>query len=343
MTRFEAQHSPRQLLDIVRAVSVAASPKSPAQATQRAWDATRANAGHPDVPQARAIVQRLGVPWERLLRIAHSDPDDALRALGNASADKGRKGHTLPRIATAMRQAAVRLDKPAITRTDYRRGRDQILAGARDRAARAIAERALPELTQIETVLGQHDMSWDDALIHAGLQLPEPSAGSRGLDVGVALRVFAEQSGKLPRSANQLVAWANAQKVSIRRPPRARFEQAVTELQAGRAAAGQPELPVAGRGEHRDAPGVPVGSPAARKRQWSKAEIIIGLARAIHLLGRGGQLTQRTLKDLAADHSGHGIPSWSSVDRCRRRHHPDETWVQWRHEAEQLAARTPSP
>jgi hypothetical protein len=31
------------------------------------------------------------------------------------------------------------------------------------------------------------------------------------------------------------------------------------------------------------------------------------------------------------------IPSWSSVDRCRGRQHPDETWEQWRREAEQLA------
>jgi hypothetical protein len=81
----------------------------------------------------------------------------------------------------------------------------------------------------------------------------------------------------------------------------------------------------------------------ARRRECNKDEIIAGLARAIHLLGRGGQLTQRTLKTLAAEHPDQRIPSWSSVDRCRRRHHPGERWADWRREAQQLAATTPDP
>lgn len=154
MPPFQAKHSPGQLINIVRAVSLSVSEDDPERVTQSAWDDGRADAGHPDAPTARAIVQRLGVSWGRLLRIAHGNPDVALRALGNAAADKGRKGLTLPRIAVALRQAALRLDKPGINRTDYKRARELIIAAARRAGRTASVQRALPELTQIETVLG---------------------------------------------------------------------------------------------------------------------------------------------------------------------------------------------
>lgn len=309
--------------------------------TQSAWDEGRAGAGHPDAPTARAIVQRLGVAWSRLLQIAHGGPDDALRALGNAAADKGRKGHTLPRAATALRQAALRLDKPGVTRGDYRKARGQIIAAARRAGRSASVTRALPDLTQMETVLGQNNMSWEDGLVFAGLQLPE-RVENQGLDERAAARAFVEDLGKLPRSAKQLKGWAHSRKLSIRHPRRALLDDAVAEIQRERAAARQPDLEVADRGEHQVAPAGPAaanGRPA-RAAEWNKPEIIAGLARAIRILGAGKQLTQRALKEVAEANPGRGIPSWSSVDRRRRTHHPEETWQEWVAEAAALA-RTP--
>jgi hypothetical protein len=83
------RHTPLELLAIVREVAAVAAPVQPMKTTQAAWDSSRADAGHPDAPRARSICDRLGVPWPRLLAIAHGNLDDALRALGNLAADKG--------------------------------------------------------------------------------------------------------------------------------------------------------------------------------------------------------------------------------------------------------------
>lgn len=55
------------------------------------------------------------------------------------------------------------------------------------------------------------------------------------------------------------------------------------------------------------------------------------------------QLDQRSLKRIAADRRDLPIPSYSTVNRHLRNHHPDETWEQWRREAEQLARQMKVP
>lgn len=136
------RHTPLELLALVREVAALAAQAGPEKATQAAWDSSRADAGHSDAPRARSICDRLGVSWPRLLRITHGNPDNALRALGNLAADKGRKGHTLPRVAVALRQAALRLGKPGSDAGTTRRraprssGASAACASARPRSAR---------------------------------------------------------------------------------------------------------------------------------------------------------------------------------------------------------------
>lgn len=336
MPPFQAKHSPGELIEIVRVDSLIVSPAAPARVSQSAWDEGRREAGRSDAPTARAITQRLGVTWPQLLRIAHGDPDDALRALGNAAADKGRKGLTLPLLAVALRQAAVRLGQEGLSRTDYRKARERIVAGARGTRSAGRVERMMPELTQIETVLGQNKMSWDDGLRMAGLELPERTDNS-GLDERGALGAFIEDLGKLPRSAKHLLDWARDRKVSVKYPKRAKFEAAVAEITRQRKRDGLPALLVAERKEHRAVAATETSGPAARTPEWEKPEIIVGLARAIRILGPGKQLTQRALKAVAEAHPGQGIPSWSPVDRRRRTHHPDESWRDWVAEATAVA------
>jgi hypothetical protein len=328
-----SKRTAQELLTIVREVSSHVDPGDPTGVTQRAWDVGRAVAGHPDAPRAHAITERLGVPWRKLLQIAHGDRNDALRALGNAAADKGRKGLTLDRAATALRQAAMRLGKPGIDRSDYRRGRQQILTATRRGPARKTALRALPDLTQIETVLGQHDMTWDDLLAFAGLELAKRPENS-GLDELSALRVFVEHVGRLPDSATQMRNWARASGVSVKKPAPAAFKAAVAQVTAERAAAGEPPLTRAARGERIDPAPAAANGTRARKMDWDRPQIIAGLAKTIRILD-GKQLTQRALKEIARDHPD--IPSYSQVDRCRRRHYPDETWDAWIAEATALA------
>lgn len=60
------------------------------------------------------------------------------------------------------------------------------------------------------------------------------------------------------------------------------------------------------------------------------------MALAVELLGPG-QLDQRSLKRIAADRRDLPIPSFSTVNRHLRKHHPKESWEQWRREAEARA------
>jgi hypothetical protein len=330
--------TPLELLAVVRDVSIHVAPDAPTEVAQRPWNEGRAGAGHPDAPAAHSIAERLGVSWRRLLQIAHGSRDDALRALGNAAADKRRKGLTLDRVSVAVRQAARRLGKPGIDRSDYTRGRELILAATRRGPARQTVLRALPELTQIETVLGQNDMSWDDLLAYAELERAERT-DNRGLDELAAIRLFVETVDKLPRNAKQLKAWANAAQVSVRKPLREPFEVALARIVAERTAAGEPPLTTTDRGQRFDGTPAVTGAKRARKVDWDRQQIIRGLAKAIRILD-GRQLTQRSLREIAPHQPD--VPSWAQVDRCRRKHHPDETWNDWVAEATALA-RNPDP
>lgn len=338
MPPFQPKHSDLELLEIVRAVSVVADPDSPATVSQTTWDESRAKAGHPDAPLARTIsADRFGVPWPRVLRIAHGNLDDALRALGNAAADKGRKGVTLPRIATALRQVATRLDKPGINRREYKDGRESIILTSRG-PARTAARRSLPELTQVETVLKQNEMSWEAGLVFAGLEVP--ILGSiPGLSADASVRLFAVTKEKVPRTRTQLRRWANHHGIACARMQQPAFEAAVAALQDERAAAGLAALPAAPKDEDLAEP-VPVvapDAPAKRAKEWDDKEAVIrGMAKAVRLL-RGKQLTQRSLKETARKHPGRGIPGYSQVDSCRQKYYPGETWRQWVTEATTLA------
>lgn len=324
------------LLDAVREVARAAGGADPMRVTQASWDANRAKAGRSDVPRAHSIAQRLRITWPQVLKLAHGRQSDALRALNSLQADKGRKRLTLPAISTALRQAALRLEQPGIDRGDYRRAREQILASSR-RAHNATAERSLPTLTQIDLVLRQNNMNWAEALQLAGLGAPK-RADFSGLDQETSLRLFADEVGGVPVGPVQLREWAaEIRKVSIVHPTNDGLKAAIVSLQASRADDGLPPLPVAARQAHRAAvTTTPLVGPRTRRREWTRAEIIDGLVAAIGVLD-GQQLTQARLKAAAKDHPGQNIPSWSAVTGCIRRKHPDQTWEQWRREAERLA------
>lgn len=337
MPPFQPKHTDLEALEIVRAVSLVADPDSPTTVSQTAWDESRSKAGHSDAPAARSFCDRWGVSWPRVLRIAHGSLDDALRALGNAAADKGRKGVTLPRIATALSQVAAKLERPGINRTEYRRGRDLIIQASRG-PARQAALRALPELTQIETVLKQNEMSWEDGQTLAGLVIPPHSHGA-GVAISDAVGQFVRAQGKLPRTRYQVRSWCKAHRVSLARATQEDFDAAVEAIRAERAANGEPPLVVAARSEDlAPSAGASVADgPPPRAEEWTEKEPVIrGMAVAVRLL-RGKQLTQRRLKDMARDHRGLGIPTSSSVNRCREKYYPGETWREWVTEATTLA------
>jgi hypothetical protein len=340
---FEPRHSPLELLEIVRAVSLYVDPDQPATVSGRRWDAGRSSAGHADAPRAFSIAKRLGVSWPALLRVAHLEPDLAWRRLANLQADKGRKGVTLDGVFIALRQAALRLGAPSVDRTDYKAAREGLVAASRrTRRGRAV-ERAVPELTQIEEVLRRNGLSWEQALEQAGLAPPE-SKRRRGVEFEQLARAFIDQFGRLPRNYVQLRRWAEATGTSFPAPRKGQAEQARLAIAAvldGRWRAGLPDLPIASADLTFENTGPRLGTPA-RIKQWDRERLIAGMALAVELLGPGQQLDQRSLKRIAADRRDLPIPSYSTVNRHLRKHHPNETWEQWRREA-MTRARTPRP
>lgn len=331
-------HTPLMLIELVRVVSAFGAPADPLAVSQRVWDANRVAAGAPGAPPAHKICQRLGVSWPQLLRIAHGDPAGALQGLRVAQSDRGRKGISLEQVLIALRQAALRLGRQGINRSDYVTARGQMLEKTRATRHRGARRRAIPELNQIEAVLGQHGLSWSDALERAGLAEPEPVLNA-GLEPAEAVREYAAHMGAVPRGVKPLLRWARTVGVRVQRHmKRVALDQAIAELQRQRALAGQSPLPlspvdadftVATSGP------APVG-PRRHRRDWTKDKVIDGMALAIAHLRPGEHLTQRTLKRIAREHGNEAIPSWSVVDRHLRR--TGETFEEWRREAERLAA-----
>jgi hypothetical protein len=195
----------------------------------------------------------------------------------------------------------------------------------------------MPALTQIETVLAQHEMSWEDALEAAGLEPPARFDDS-GLDAEAGVRAFVENVGALPRSASQLREWAQATGTSIENLLWPAVQKATALVQREHTASGKPPLAVAKLGEHLAGDSsTSRNDRPSRKREWDKQQVLAGLTLAVTMLD-GQQLTQRSLKQLVKDNPGCGVPSWSSVDRCLRANAGD-TWEQYRRDAEAESAR----
>lgn len=339
---FRSVHTPLQLIDQVREVSRAASKRHPEQVTQAQWNAARARAGYPDVMKAHAICQRLGLKWSQVLRVAHRSRADALRDLNQAASSKGRKGWRLQDVAYALRQVSVKLGGVAPNRSEYTSGRERILAASRATRHRQAAERSIPSLPEIETVLKQNRMSWEDGLVLAGFPpAPRPSAPPALKELDTA-RLFAQQTGFLPANVSQLMRWARSEGIAISPLRASRLKRALTELRRERKAAALPALKHAARGDPPPSTALAArdGLPLARAPRWTRETIIPGLARAVALLGPARQLSQRSLKRIASDHPEQRIPSWTSVHRALRAH-PGETWDDWRREAEQQAGPGP--
>jgi hypothetical protein len=354
VARYQAQHSPRELMAVVAAVARAARPEKPEAVSMRAWDAAREPAGYEDAPRAHSIAQGLEVPWRELVRIALDRPDDAWRQLGHAASDKGRHGVGLERVLVALRQVALARRQETLTRADYSDGRDAILAPAR-RAKHPDAEDGLPRLELIDNLIRRLGFDWDELLRRAGLA-PSTRGLYKGLEAEPAVRLMAEDLGAVPEGLNALTRWARARGVALRGDRRtgkpdggpmrgADVRQAIRELQRERKATGAKPLPVASAEQVRDAEKLPPisdpGVPKARvvAPRWNRERLIDGMAEAVRRLA-GKQLDQRSLKEEAKLGRLQGdttVPSYSQVYNHLRKHYKDETFAEWVAEAERRA------
>lgn len=337
-TRFQSKYTPGELVEAVRVVSAVACPEHPASCTQTQFDAARDPAGLPELPRARAIAARLHISWGYLLEVTHDPDRNAWKTITAQRGNQGRKGFTLDEIYAAMRHVAGYLGQPTITRADYERGRELIVAADR-RAYRhgGHGTRILPDINQVDGHLRSRGVKWTEALQAAGLQPHRPKAHA-ALTPLEATRRYADENGYAPRGLAQLRKWGAAAGEAVKEHRAPEMRDALAQVNAEREAAGQPPLEPTPRGftfahivrrENASAP--------KRSRGRSKAELIGGMARAMHYLQPGENLGIRELKRIARDHAGQDIPSSSTISAQAKKR--GETFVQWRDEAAALFRR----
>jgi hypothetical protein len=154
-----------KLLKGVEAVAAIANPAEPTAVTQRAFDAAREqSAAHDDLPAARQITEKLGLPWAEVLAIAHAPAAEQAALLAAkdrepSSADWLNQKH----VVAVLQIVAKRLRTRKLSRDAYSAEREKLLA--EDRARSAHGPLPLPTVHQITRVTG----SWGEAQRRAGL------------------------------------------------------------------------------------------------------------------------------------------------------------------------------
>jgi len=309
-------HTERELLDAVATAARQQRPDDPASLTQAQFDDNRA----PGIPQAKSIVRRIGVPWRRLVEIALQPSARHAHLLGGLLAARPATPASLDQIFVAMRQAAIRLGTDTLPRTSYDRARDLILAATARSHAPGADRDLMPTATQIEGILATRQITWAQGCTQAGLRPPDANASRvQAMNADQAVAWFAQTTGLVPASFNQLDTATTNAGVARKRMRAADVTAAIQRLQAARAAAGLDPLPAQpGKGplEHiiTETPGAPTArTPKRRPKMWKGPAIIEGLAIAINELRPGERLTQRVLGRIASQHSD--VPAYSVVHR----------------------------
>lgn len=212
MPPFVASHTPLELLEIVRVVSLhAGSAGVDERQRPRLGRAPRA-----DRPPGRAA----GV----------LDRPAARHPLAGSAARRPRAGRQ-PLAAAGQLPG-----RQGTQGRDAGRGVRGVASGSPS----AIAERALPELTQIEELLRRHRLSWEQGVREAGLAAL-PRVEHRGLLLEDAVRAFIDDTGKLPRHFEQMRKWSAANGIAIQwtRAPGKSAQAAIATVVAQRREAEQ--------------------------------------------------------------------------------------------------------
>jgi hypothetical protein len=335
-TRFRPRHRSEQLLLIVRDVCIHADPERPHGVSQPRFDEARASACHPDSPRAHKIAERLGVFWAELLHAVFDAARPAAMVAVHAS-DRTRKGFALDDVVSALRMVANHVGASDLSRADYTRGREALVAAdARAWAHGGQATLMLPTLNQLDEVLARNELGWPDALAAAGLG--RVRHGRAGMTVDEAVAAFALDTGCVPATRVQLERWrlATGHALNIQSFSAAEVKAAVLAFNSAQ----EEPLPPAPRAM--SFAGLVSKTPTLRTK-WprgaSEEQFIAGLVRAIGLLLPGERLTQDALRRITKAHPHELVPSWQAVVNGIERT-PGASWAGWRDEAIRRHARS---
>jgi hypothetical protein len=157
----------RDLYDLVAAVCRYVSPERPETVSQRAFDRSRAGAGHPDAPSARAIGMRLGdgersMPWDLLRRRALAANLDVDRSHGRHRGQAADPELDIRHVIFALRWTTREAGLPTIAPDRYRAVRRELLAAERRRHRRhhdhdRLLPILLPSVGQVTRITRDHD------------------------------------------------------------------------------------------------------------------------------------------------------------------------------------------
>lgn len=206
MGRFEAKHTDRALLDIVRTVAEQADHADSQHVSQRRWNAARADAGHADAPHANKICDRFDTGWVQLLDLAFTEPDSLDRRIGRLHGEQDADWLTEQYATSLLKLIAHRLDTRMLTRAAVRRE----LAALR---ADAGAGQLVPNEEQLLVCLG----GWDAALAAAGLQAPATGGSPPAAqNISEILDLCYEAHGTEP-TADEIAIFARANDIQLPR------------------------------------------------------------------------------------------------------------------------------
>lgn len=177
-------YSERALYDVVADVIRYVSPGRPEAVTQRAFDRSRAAAGHPQAPSARAICMRLGskgasMSWARLRRHALADDLHKDRSYSKHRGQDIGPEMDVRHLVFALKWAAREAEQASLTPDDYEDTRRELLRRdrrmGRYRDHDSLLPGLLPSKGQIERIARDHDVQQRRELAKA--QASEQAAG----------------------------------------------------------------------------------------------------------------------------------------------------------------------
>jgi|GEM_PF-3155640 len=197
--KFKSRYDKNALYSLVADVCRFVDPEEPEEVSQPDFDRSRAAAGHPNAPSARAIYGRLKKPWEEIKRIALDPTRDVNQTIALNSRADARKLNP-EEIHFALNRVARELEAKTVSFFDYVRMREKLIAKDKRRNGEVgILETLLPTAHQIENTCG----SWQDALGQAGLEpYAQPGGVKSGLTISEAYDLIVDLTGKAPRRAS---------------------------------------------------------------------------------------------------------------------------------------------
>lgn len=200
--KFKSRYDKNALYPLVADVCRFVDAEEPASVSQPDFDRSRAAAGHPHAPSARAIYGRLKRPWEEIKRIALDPARSVAHTEGAAHRVDSRK-LAPEEVHFALNRVARELGLRTFGFFEYARCRMTMIAGDKRRhGEQGVVDRLLPTAHQILHQFG----SWNEALAAASLEPYTQVRGKKAISVEEAYELVIELTGAAPERGafNQL-------------------------------------------------------------------------------------------------------------------------------------------